>query len=81
MVAIVTCLLTETKSKFKTNNKNANFPFQFCVESISNKCDYIDSKEVFLKGNMNDFSADYNAIDKSNILNTHKYLMVKNDIK
>ena len=26
------------------------------------------------------FSVDYNAIDKSDILNVHKYLMVKNDI-
>ena len=25
-------------------------------------------------------SVDYNAIDKSDILNIHKYLMVKNDI-
>ena len=26
------------------------------------------------------FSVDYNAIDESDILNVHKYLMVKNDI-
>ena len=30
---------------------------------------------------MYDFSAGYNVIDKSNILNIHKYLMVKNNIK
>ena len=28
-----------------------------------------------------DFSVDYDAIDKSYILNIKKYLMVKNDIK
>ena len=27
------------------------------------------------------FSGDYNAIDKSDILNIHKYLMVKNYMK
>ena len=30
---------------------------------------------------MYDFSLDYDAIDKSDILIIHKYLMVKNDIK
>ena len=30
---------------------------------------------------MYDFSVDYNSIDKSNILNMHKYLMPKNNIK
>ena len=40
-----------------------------------------ESREVFLKGNLYDFSIDYNAIDKSDILNVHKYLMVKNNIK
>ena len=28
-----------------------------------------------------DFSVDYDAVDKSDILNIHKYLMVKNNIK
>ena len=30
---------------------------------------------------MYDFSVDYNSIDKSDILNIHKYLMTKNDVK
>ena len=30
------------------------------------------------KGNKYDFSVDYNAIDKSDRLNIHKHLMVKN---
>ena len=34
-----------------------------------------------LKGNIYDFPADYNAVNKSNILNIHKYLMVKNNIQ
>ena len=32
------------------------------------------SKEVFLHGNVYDFSADYNSTDKSDLLNIHKYL-------
>ena len=38
-----------------------------------------DAKEVSL--NVYNFSVDYDAIDKSDILNIHKYLMVKNNIK
>ena len=38
----------------------------------------MESKEVSLIGNMYDFSVNYNAIDKSRILNIHKYLMVNN---
>ena len=60
--------------------KNVNFPYQFCLASISNKFDNVNSKEVSLKGNVYDFSVDYDCIDKSNILNTKKYLMIKNDI-
>ena len=41
----------------------------------------LESREVSLNGNVYDFSIDYNSIDKSNILNIHKYLMTKNNIK
>ena len=66
--------------KFKANNGNVNFPSQFCLGSISNEFDFADSEEVSFKGNVYDFSVDYNAIDKSNILNIHKYLTIKNSI-
>ena len=36
---------------------------------------------ISVKGNVYDFSVDYNPIDKSVILNIQKYLMTKNDIK
>ena len=62
--------------KFKTDNKNVNFPTQFCFGRISN-----GSREVSLNGNVYDFSVDYNSIDKSDILSIHKYLMPKNIIK
>ena len=41
--------------------------------SVSNKFDYIYSGEVSFKGNVYDFSVDYDAI--------HKYLMIKKYIK
>ena len=63
--------------KFNASNKDVNFPSQFCLRSISNKFDYIDQQEVSLKGNVYDFSVDYDPIDKSNI---PKYLMIKYSI-
>ena len=63
--------------KFKTDNKNVNFPGQFCLRSISNGFSNTESREVSLNGNVYDFSVDYNSIDKSDILNIHKYLMTK----
>ena len=59
--------------KFKASNKNNNFPCQCCLGSISNKFDYAESEELSFKGNVYDFSVDYNAIDKFSILNVHQY--------
>ena len=67
--------------KFKANNKNVNFPTRFCLTSISDGFDAAESREVSLNGNVCDFSVDQNSIDKSDILNIHKYLMSKNNIK
>ena len=67
--------------KFKANNKNFNFPTQFCLGSISNGFSTTESREVSLNGNVYDFSVDSNSIDKSDILNIHKYFMNKNNIK
>ena len=44
--------------KFKADNKNINFSTQFCLRSISNGFDAIESREVSLKGNVYDFSVD-----------------------
>ena len=46
---------------FKVSNKNINFPSQFYLGRIPNKFDCIDSEEVSLKGNVYEFSVDYNA--------------------
>ena len=67
--------------KFKADNKNVNFPTQFCLGSISNGFSASESRAVSLNGNVYDFSGDYNSIDKSDMLNIHKYLMTKNNIK
>ena len=66
--------------KFKASNKNTNFSTQFYLGSISNGFSALESREVSLNGNGYDFSADYNSVDKSNILIIHKYLMIKNNI-
>ena len=43
--------------------------------------DCFEAEDVSLKGIVYNFSVDYDAIDKSNILNINKYLMAQNDIK
>ena len=67
--------------KFKVDSKSVKFPYQSCLGSISNGFGVTESREAFLKENVYDFSVDYNAIYKSTILDTNKYLMVKNNIK
>ena len=78
MVIIVICFLMEKKSiSLKLIKKMLTS--QFCLESISNGFGAADSRGVSLKENVYDFSVNYNALDKSDIWNIHKYLMVKND--
>ena len=60
--------------KFKADNKNVNFPTQFCLGSICNGFNATESREVSLNENVY-------SIDKSDILNIHQYLMIKNNIK
>ena len=67
--------------KFKANNKNVNSPEQICLGSISNEFSATESRELSLNGNVYDFSVDYGFIDKFDILNIHKDLMIKSDIK
>ena len=50
---------------------------KFCINRFSDT----ESREVSLNRNVYDFSVDYNSIDKFDILNIHKYLMAKNNIK
>ena len=61
-------LLVDKKQtyKFKANNKNVNFSSEFCLRSISKN---VDAQEASVKENIYDFSVNYDAIDKSDILN------------
>ena len=74
-------LANEEIFKFKADNKNVNFPTQFCPGSISNGSGDAEFREVPLNGNVYDFPVDYNFIEKSDILNIHKYLMTNSNIK
>ena len=77
--------------EFKTNIKNVDFANQFFLGCISNKFAIsnkiwvylinFETEKVSLKGNVYDFLVNYDAIDKSDILNIRKYLRVKNNIK
>ena len=42
--------------KFKAENKNVDFPTQFCLGRISNGFSATESRELSTKGNVNDFS-------------------------
>ena len=54
--------------KFKDDNKNVNFPTQFCLGNISNGFRNTESREVSLNENVYDFSVDKSSIDKYDIL-------------
>ena len=60
--------------KFKADNKNVNFQTQFRLGSLSNGCSAIESRKVSSNGKVHHFSVDFKSIDKSDILNIHKYL-------
>ena len=82
MLIIVICLLMDKNFvNLRLIIKNVNFSIQFCLGSISNGFTITESREVSLNGNVYDFSVDYNSIDKSGILNIHKYLMKNNNKK
>ena len=51
-----------------------------CLGNISKDWSVDNMKKTGLKGYVYDFSADYNTIAVSDILDIHKYLMEKNKI-
>ena len=79
MVIVVISSLSE--KKFKADNKNVYSSAQFCLGSISGKLQHVKSEELIFKGNVYDFSDNYKTIDKSDLLNIFKYLIVKNNKK
>ena len=64
------------KSVFKADNKNVNFPSQFCLRCVSENFVLIKLKKNLQK-NVYNFSVNYNPVSKSEILNIHKDLTVK----
>ena len=66
---------------FKVDNKNVNFPTEFCLETVSENFSAVESKEISYKGNVYGFSVDCKTIDESDILKIHRYLVVKIIIK
>ena len=62
--------------------ENKSIRSKLVMKMLTFQCNFngIDSREVSLNWNVYGFSVDYNAIDKCDILNIHKYLMVENNI-
>ena len=71
-IKLLTCLIVQRSF---ANNKDVNFPTQFCLGRISHGFSSTESTEVSLNGNVYDLSVDYNSIDKFDILNIRKYLI------
>ena len=65
--------------KFKANDNVSWYNFYL----RSNSKDFTEDKqsEMSLFGTVYDFSVDHNSIKKEDILNIHKYLMVKTNTK
>ena len=81
MLITVICLLMKKKYlNLKPTIKILTFQLNFVWEVFVMDLVLVSS-EVSLNGNVHDFSVDYNSIDKSDILNIHKYLMNKNNKK
>ena len=66
------------KCKDKNSEINA---IPLCLGKNSKDFSVDNMKKTGLKGCVNDFSFDYNAIAGNDILDIHKYVMKKNDIK
>ena len=55
--------------------------YSLCLGNISKYFSVNNMKKTGLNEYVYDFSVDYNVISTSNIINIHKYLMKKYDIK
>ena len=67
--------------KFRADSKNVSFPTRFCLGNISDGFNNIEPREESLNENVYDFSAGYNSTNKCEILNIHKFLLTKNNIR
>ena len=65
--------------KFKAKDSEIT-PYELCLGNISKDWSVDNMKKTGLKGCVYDFSVDYDAVEVSDILDIHKYLMEKNGI-
>ena len=65
--------------KFKAKDYEI-VPYSLCLGNISKDWTNDNMKETGFNGYIYDFSTDYNAINKSDLLDIHKYLMEKSNI-
>ena len=65
--------------KFKAKDYEI-VPYSLCLGNISKDWTNDNMKETGFNGYIYDFSTDYNAINKSDLLDIHKYLMKKNNM-
>ena len=66
--------------KFKANDSEVNAA-PLCLGNASKDFSADNIKKIGLDRYVYDFSVDYDSIDVNDILNIHKYLLVKNNIK
>ena len=66
--------------KFKTKDSEI-LAAPLCLGNISRDFSIDNMKKTGLNGHVYEFSVDYNAIKTDNILDIHKYLIEKNNIK
>ena len=64
------------KPKIKMLTFQLNFESEVYLMDLAT-----ESREESLNRNVYNFSVDYSFIDKTDMLNIHKYLMTKNNIK
>ena len=65
--------------KFKAKDSEI-LAYSLCLRNFSKDWSQVNMRKIAFNGYIYDFSADYNAIAVSDILDIHKYLMKKNGI-
>ena len=65
--------------KFKAKDSEI-VPYSLCLGNISKDWTNDHLKKTRFNGYIYDFSTDYNAINKSDLSDIHKYLMKKNNM-
>ena len=65
---------------FKANDSEI-VPYLLCLGNTSKDFSPLNTSNTGLYGDIYDFSVNYGAVANDNILDIHKYLMEKNNIK